>query len=210
MVIADSPGWVGPARLWLDQLQASSPSWDISVNVYDNHDFLQTILHGYRDPQWIELVPQLVLAVEAPDGDGFGLWGYLRWDGTQVRLVEGLRNAYANIGMWGDRRGLDDQAEANIRLLDAWHLTYELAEKRANYPRPEILSERHAELVRQPVTADDRRSDMMMTSAMVDFLEAHEDQLDELVAYLRSHVIVDPTTATQFHMFDGRVDSDWY
>lgn len=210
MVIADSPGWVGPARLWLDQLQAISCPWDISVNVYDNHDILQSLLHGYRDLRWIELVPQLSLAVEAPDGKGFGLWGYLCWDGVTVHLVDGLRAAYANVGEWGDLRAFDGQAEANVRLLDAWHLKYELSEKRAERPRPEILGERYGELTRRPVTDEDEPSDLMMTLALIDFLEAHEDQLDELVVYLSDHVIVDPAAANQMHFFDRRRDSDWY
>jgi hypothetical protein len=210
MVIADSPGWVGPARLWLDQLQASASPWDISINLYDNHDFLQSLLHGYRDLRWIELVPQFSLAVEANDGSAYGLWGYLRWDGTTVRLVDGLRAAYAHIGEWSELRAYDGQAEANIRLLDAWHLHYELAEKHAREPQPKVLTERHGELVRHPVDADDGRGDMMMTVAMVDFLEAHAEQLDELAIYLRDHSVIDPATATQMIFFDGRVDSDWY
>lgn len=209
-VIAESPGWVGPARLWLDQLQASSPQWDISVNVYDNHDILQALVHGYRNPRWIELVPQFSLAVEAPGGNGFGLLGYLRWDGTPVRLVDGLRTAYANIGEWGDLRAVGDQVEANLRLINAWHLTHELSEKRADRQGPEILTARYNILARQSVAKDDGRNDMMMTWAIADFLEAHEDQLDQLVAYLRSHVMIDPTTATQLLMFDSSVDSDWY
>ncbi|MER7796208.1 endonuclease NucS domain-containing protein [Microbacterium sp. NPDC096154] len=209
-VIADSPGWVAPARLWLDQLEVTAPQWDISANVYDNHDFLQALLHGYRDDKWIELVPHFSLAVEALDGDSYGLWGYLRWDGTVVRLVDGLRAAYENIGEWGDLRAFDDQHEANIRLLEAWHLSHELTEKRARRPLPEILLERHGALVKQAVDKDDNRSDMMLSWAIVDFLEAHADQLDELVAYLKNHVTIDPATATQMHFFDGSVDSDWY
>lgn len=89
-VIAESPGWVAPARLWLAQLQESAPRWDISVNVYDNHELLQSLLDGHRDLRWMELVPQFLLAVEVPDDMGFGLWGYWRWDGRKVRLVDGL------------------------------------------------------------------------------------------------------------------------
>ncbi|SMG44547.1 endonuclease NucS domain-containing protein [Agreia pratensis] len=210
MVIADSPGWVGPARLWLDQLQGDAPHWDISTNVYDNHDFLQSLLHGYRDQRWFELVPQFSLAVEAHDGNAYGLWGYLRWDGTRVHIVDGLRAAYANIGEWSELRAYDGQSEANNRLLKAWHLTYELSEKRANQPRPEILSERHGELVKRLVEKGDEREDMMMAVAMVGFMEAHADQLDKLVAYLQHHVTIDPATATQMIFFNGHVDSDWY
>lgn len=209
-VIADSPGWVAPTRMWLDSLQESAPRWDISVNVYDNHDLLQSLLHGHRDHRWIELVPHFVLAVEAPNNMGFGLWGYLRWDGTKVRLVDGLRAAFANIGEWGDLRAFDDQAEANVRLLEAWHLSYEISEKHGNQPLPLVLSERHGELVKCAVEKDDMRNDMMMTMVMADFLDAHEDQLDELVAYLRRHVAVDSATATQMHFFDPRTDSAWY
>ncbi|ONI60723.1 hypothetical protein ALI44B_09070 [Leifsonia sp. ALI-44-B] len=210
MVIADSLGWVGPARLWLDQLQSSSPRWDVSTNVYDNHDFLQSLVHGYRDDRWLELVPSLGLAVEALDGNAVGLWGYLHWDGTVVRLVEGLRKAYKNIGEWSTLRALDAQAEANLRLLDAWHLTYELSEKSAALREPKILTEERGELVRHPVKKGDRQSNPLMTLAVADFLDAHADQLDELVAYLRGHITIDPTSASQMILFDARVDSDWY
>ncbi|WP_282846379.1 hypothetical protein [Microbacterium oxydans] len=155
-------------------------------------------------------MPHFVLAVEAPNNMGFGLWGYLRWDGTKVRLVDGLRAAFANIGEWGDLRAFDDQAEANVRLLEAWHLSYEISEKHGNQPLPLVLSERHGELVKCAVEKDDMRNDMMMTMVMADFLDAHEDQLDELVAYLRRHVAVDSATATQMHFFDPRTDSAWY
>lgn len=209
-VIADSVGWVAPTRLWLDELEVANPAWDISVTAYDQHDLLQSLLHGYRDERWPELVPWLTVAIEALDGTSYGLFGYLHWDGTVVDLVQGLRTAYANIGDWGDSRGFYFQAEANSKLLHAWHLRYVLTEKRAASEYPDVLEIEHGALARVEGSRTEFGDGLLRSLWMVDFLEAHEEQLDRLVEYLRSHVVVDPGSATQMHFFDGNVDSDWY
>ncbi|MFG6445299.1 endonuclease NucS domain-containing protein [Microbacterium sp. P07] len=210
LVIAESPGWVAPARLWLDELQAAGSQWDISVNVYDPNDMLQALLHGYRTMQWMELVPNFGMAVEAPDNRGFGLFGYLGWDGTEVDIVGGVRLAYKNIGEWGDLRAFDGQAEANARLLDSWHLSHVLAEKYAAQPVAMVLSAQNGLLGRAKGTQADLREGLLEAMSMKNFLQAHATQLDELVRYLRAHVHVDPGSATQMHAFNAATDSDWY
>lgn len=210
-VIADSPGWVEPARLWLDEVQDRGLQWDISANVYDIHDMLQMLLHGWRNPRWVELVPHLVATVEITDGGAFGLVGRLSWDGTPVNLVAGLRHAYSNMMEWGELRAVDGQAEANARLLEAWHLNYELTEKRASESTPDLLVVDGHRLQRKSPARSAFDDGMMASILLMDFIDAHEEQLDELVAYLRDHVIaIDAATATQMLAFDARVDSDWY
>jgi hypothetical protein len=210
MVIADSPGWVAPTRLWLDEVEAANPQWDISVSAYDSHDFLQALMHHYKTPEWHEAVPFLSFAVEAPNNASYGLFAYLYWDGTVVDLVSGVRTAYRTVGDWGDLRAFNAQAEANLRLMKAWHLSYRVTEKLASQPLPKILMAEGDTLKRQKLRERYAQDWMPKSLLMVDFLEAHEQQLDDLVAYLKDHVFVDPSTATQMHLFDARVDSNWY
>ena len=210
MVIADSPGWVAPTRLWLDEVQAANPRWDISVNAYDSHDFLQALMHRYKTPDWLEAVPSLSFAVEAPNNASYGLFAYLHWDGTVVDLISGVRTAYTSVGDWGDLRAFDAQAEANSRLMKAWHLSYRVTEKRASQTLPKVLEVEGDTLKRLKLRERYAQDWMPKSLLMVEFLEAHEEQLDVLVEYLKDHVFMDPSTATQMHLFDARVDPDWY
>ncbi|MFT4284016.1 MAG: endonuclease NucS [Protaetiibacter sp.] len=210
-VIADSEGWVAPVRKWLDELQASSPRWDISIQVYDEHDFLQVLAWSYKTERWHEGVPMLVAAVEALDGDSFGLFGFLGWDGTVVNLREALPRAYRNVGDWGDQRGSYSQGEANTRLMDAWHLHYVVLEKRALSDRSTQLDVVGGSLQRSEVDngGEDDSDASLRRLFMVDFIRAHADQLEEITAYLREHLIVDSSAGVQMHIFDSNSDTTW-
>jgi hypothetical protein len=209
-VIENIDGWTLPLEAWMRELEALNPSQDIECQIFNQRDFLLSLVHGYGDSSLSRMMPSAVVVAKIPDGGAFGVMGALVWDGVVVDLRQALASVYESPAQWTTFRWAGDHDAKDDELLRALHLHYVWFEKRASEEAPQMLDVHDGRLRRISASRDFLGREVYgKMRPLGAFFDAFDTEIGRIVAAIRGDLMVDSANAVQMHMTDSRKPSPW-
>lgn len=178
--------WRDCMSAWLDDV-VKTPDVDISCNIYNPCDFIQSIVLGWPD-RIGEYLPFIRATVDEPPQGSRMLIGTLTWDGKLAPALDAVHSVYAEPFEWTIAVTLGCTWIRDPELLEKLNLTYSLIEWSDAHKYGSILGLANGHLVRTPTTSlrDDGQPAFESVWPVQDFFRAHVSEIRLMANEFRS------------------------